>query len=201
MSMAISYEDWGRSSQKARTRAALIAAARELLAEGITPVVEHAAARASISRATAYRYFPNQESLLVAAHPEVKADSLLGPDAPTDPAARLDVVVTEAAKIFLGAERSYRTMLRHSLESDSHRTDLALRKGRRYLWITDALEPLQHRLSKAEFDRLVHAIAVTIGIEALVTLVDMGGLPREQAVEVTRWSAQALLESAIAESA
>jgi hypothetical protein len=109
--------------------------------------------------------------------------------------------VTEAAKIFLGAERSYRTMLRLSLESDSDRSDLALRKGRRYLWIRDALEPLQDRLAKAEFDRLVHAIAVAIGIEALVTLVDMGGLSREQAVEVTRWSAQALLEYAMAESA
>jgi AcrR family transcriptional regulator len=56
MSMSIPYETTGRTHQKARTRAALVAATRELLAEGITPTVEEAAGRAQISRTTAYRY-------------------------------------------------------------------------------------------------------------------------------------------------
>jgi AcrR family transcriptional regulator len=198
MSMSIPYEAWGRSSQKVRTRAALVDAARQLLAEGITPAVEQAAARAAISRATAYRYFPNLESLLVAAHPEVEADSLLGADAPSDPDERLDVVVKETANAFLNAEQSYRTMLRLSLEADH--SDLVLRKGRRYVWIRDALVPLETRLSKRDFERLVRAIGAVIGIEALVTHVDLGKLSRKQAVEVMRWSAQALLQVALAES-
>ena len=70
MSMSISYEQTGSPGSEARTRQALITAARDLLAQGATPTVEAAAAAASISRATAYRYFPNQHSLLVAAHPE-----------------------------------------------------------------------------------------------------------------------------------
>jgi len=197
--MSISYEKSGRSNQKERTRAALVGAARELLAEGETPIVERAAARASISRATAYRYFPNRQSLLVAAHPEVEADSLLGAEAPTDPAARLDAVVTETAKIFFDAEQSYRTMLRLSLEPGDDHPELALRKGRRFLWIRDALEPLTDRLSQTELDRLVHAIAVAVGIEALVTLIDLAGLSRTEAVEVMRWSARALLERALTE--
>ena len=70
----------GRTHQKARTRNALVDITRTLLASGRTPTVEEAAEAAGISRATAYRYFPNQRALLVAAHPEIDATSLLGDD-------------------------------------------------------------------------------------------------------------------------
>ncbi|HVS66202.1 MAG TPA: hypothetical protein VMT85_22175, partial [Thermoanaerobaculia bacterium] len=49
----------------------------------------------------------------------------------------------------LDAEQSYRTMLLLSLETGRDRGELALRKGRRYLWIRDALEPLRDRLPRA----------------------------------------------------
>ena len=65
------YESSGRTAQKSRTRLALVVATRELLAAGLTPKVEDAAERAGISRTTAYRYFPNQRSLLMAAHPTI----------------------------------------------------------------------------------------------------------------------------------
>lgn len=200
MSMSISYEETGRRRQKARTRADLVASARSLLAMGATPTVEEAAEAAGISRATAYRYFPNRESLLVAAHPEVETESLLGRDPPSDPAQRLDRVVVGLSEIFLGAEQSYRTMLRLSLQDDvADRGELVLRKGRRYLWIREALEPLADRLGSEPLDRLVHAVAAAVGIEALVTLVDLAGLTRGRAVEVVRWSAQALLAAALEE--
>lgn len=197
MSMSISYEDTGRRHQKARTRDALVRAARELVQKGVSPTVEEAAAAASVSRATAYRYFSNREALLVAAHPEVEVASLLGENPPEDVAVRLDLVVTGLARIFLESEESYRTMLRLSLEADSPGRELALRKGRRFLWIEDALEPLRARLPEDRFERLVHAISTTIGIEALVTLIDLGGLSRKRAVEVMRWSANALLRSSL----
>lgn len=201
MSMSISYEDTGRSNQKARTRAALVEGARKLLERGRTPTVEEAASAASISRATAYRYFPNQHELLVAAHPEVEAMSLLGEDPPQEAAARLDRVVGGLARIFLDSEQSYRAMLRLSLEVDVvDRGELVLRKGRRFLWIEDALEPLRARLRAEELDRLVHAVSATVGIEALVALLDLAGLSPERAVDVMRWSAQALLRTALAES-
>lgn len=201
MSMSISYDRSGRTAQKARTRAALVAAARELLVTGVTPTVEEAAAAASISRATAYRYFQNRHELLVAAHPEVEAASLLGPDPPQDPEARLDAVVKGLAKIFLEAEESYRAMLRLSLEpAVADRGELALRRGLRYRWLEDALEPLRERMGEAALARLVHALSVVVGIEALATLVDLAGLSRENAVEVMRWSARSLLRGALAET-
>ena len=41
--MSTAYETEGRTAQKQRTRAALVAAARDLVAEGLTPTVEDAA--------------------------------------------------------------------------------------------------------------------------------------------------------------
>lgn len=200
MIMSISYEETGRRNQKARTRSALVDAARALLEKGVTPTVEEAAEAAAVSRATAYRYFPNQQVLLVAAHPEVEVESLLGSDPPEDAATRLDMVVTGLAEIVLRSEQSYRTMLRLSLEDDGVvGGELTLRKGRRYLWIQDALQPVRGRMGEKEFERLVGAISVCVFVEALVTLVDLAHLSREDAVEVMRWSAQALLRAALAE--
>jgi hypothetical protein len=45
--------------------------------------------------------------------------------------------------------------------------------------------------------QLVYGIGATLGIEALVWLTDMGGLSREEAVEVMRSNARTLLRSAL----
>jgi AcrR family transcriptional regulator len=199
--MSVSYEEVGRRQQKARTRAALVAAARDLLSQGVYPTVEQAAEAAAVSRATAYRYFPNQSALLVAAHPEIEARSLLGDDPPREPEARLDAVVTALARMFLEAETTYRAMLRLALDPSAEEVEESdLRKGLRLDWIGEALAPLEGRLPAPELDRLVHAVAAVAGIEALVTLTDLVRLPRREAVEVMRWSARALLRSALAEA-
>ncbi len=202
MRMSIPYELAGRTQQKHRTRNALIAAARALVAEGVTPTVEEAAAAASISRTTAYRYFPNQGALLVASHPETEARSLLPEDAPEDPAQRLDVVIDAFSRLIVDTEPQQRTMLRLSLEADStQRAPLLLRQGRAIGWIEEALSPLRSQMSGPELRRLVLAIRSAAGIEALVWLTDVAGLSRKQAVKVMRWSAGALLRSALADTA
>jgi len=53
-----------RHRQKKRTRKALLDAAVELIRQGREPTVAEVAAVGEVSRATAYRYFPTQESLL-----------------------------------------------------------------------------------------------------------------------------------------
>lgn len=63
----------------------------------------------------------------------------------------------------------------------------------------DALSPLQGTISDADLHRLTRAIAATVGIDALVWMVDVAGLTREEAVELMRWSAQTLLRSALEE--
>ena len=192
------YEIGGRAEQKSRTRAALVAAARDLVAAGQSPTVEQAAAAAFVSRATAYRYFPNQHLLLMAAHPETGSRSMLGDDPPQDPADRLDTVVQAFTALIVETEAQQRTMLRLSLEPNADRTSLPLRQGRAIGWITEALEPLRDRLTNDELRRLVLAIRSAIGIEALVWLTDIAGLTRVDAVALMRWSAQSLLHATLA---
>jgi AcrR family transcriptional regulator len=200
MSMSISYERTGRTQQKARTRDALIAATRRLLAQGTTPTVEQAAAAAQISRATAYRYFPNQRALLAATYPLIDMPSLLPTPAPPDPATRLAAVADAQTQLVLELEPELRTQLRLALDPAAADPDhLPLRRGRRITWIQEGLAPLRGQLPEGELRRLVHAIGAVIGIEALVWLTDIAGLSRDQAVEVMRWSARSLLHAALAE--
>jgi AcrR family transcriptional regulator len=197
--MSISYEETGRTRQKARTREAIIGAARGLIAAGEMPTVGQAADVAGVSRATAYRYFPNQRGMLVSAHPQIEARSLLGSDPPDDVAERLDRVVEELTRMLLENEPGLRTMLRLSLEAEgAQRENLLLRQGRAIGWLEEALQPVRGKITKGELRRLAYAIRCAVGIEALVWLCDVGGLSRNDAVALMRWSARALLRSALA---
>jgi len=202
MGMSIPYELQGRTSQKARTREALVEAARSLLADGVTPTVEQAAARAAIARTTAYRYFPNQRALLLATYPELGTPSLLGADPPPDAATRLEVVTNQITRQVLDHEPELRAALRVSLEPSGLKGDPPqLRRARAIGWIEDALAPLRGEMSEHELHRLVLAIRAAIGIEALVWLTDVGKLSRADAVATMHWSARALLRSALEECA
>jgi hypothetical protein len=197
--MPVPYQETGRVQQKARTRDALVTATRELLASGVTPTVEEAATKGSISRTTAYRYFPTQHALLLAAYPEIEKESVLGDDPPTDVGARFDIVFTEMARQVTDNEITLRAMLRLSLETPSKRGELLLRRGRRRTWIADALAPLRANMPRADFDRLVLAVAVATGIETFVWLTDIAGQSRSQALKIMRFSAQTLLDAAAEE--
>src|SRR5262245_66399039 len=116
MSGSESYESTGRTAQKMRTRKALVDAARMLIVSGVIPTVEEAAAVAAISRTTAYRYFPNQRDLLVAAYPEMELRSLLGDKPPDAVEARLDAVVGEYLRQTIDNEAALRAALRLSLD-------------------------------------------------------------------------------------
>jgi AcrR family transcriptional regulator len=198
MNMSSPYERTGRTNQKARTRAAMLAATRELLAEGATVTVERAAERAAISRTTAYRYFPNQRELLLASYPGFESTSLLDADAPADPAVRLELVTEAIGRQLLEREPEMRAMLRLSLETPRATPDaLPLRQGRAIGWIEDALAPLRNELPAPELHRLAIAIRATLGVEALVWLCDIAGLTGEDAVALMRSSARTLLQAAI----
>ena len=192
------YEETGRTAQKRRTRDALIAAARELVACGATPTLDQVASRASISRTTAYRYFPNQRALLAAAHPETATRSLLPQDPPDDAGERLSIVIAAFTQLVVETEAQQRTMLRLSLQPDqAGQGSLPLRQGRGIPWIAEALEPLDATLNSEQLHQLALAIRSTTGIEALVWLTDVAGLDRSQATHLMRWAAQALLHSAV----
>jgi AcrR family transcriptional regulator len=194
------YVAGGRSRQKQRTRLALVAAARDLIARGnASPTVADAAEAASISRTTAYRYFPTQKSLLLAAHPEVVATSMLPPGVSDDPAERLEAAVRGFLAMVRETEAQQRTMLRLSLEPAPEARDLPLRQGRAIGWFGEALEPLTARLGDDGVRRIAVAVRAVAGIESLVWLTDVAGMSGDEAVDQMVWSAIAVLRRAVAE--
>ncbi len=200
MVMSTAYEQTGRARQKKRTRMALVAAARDLVARGgRPPTVSEAAEAASVSRTTAYRYFPTQTSLLLAAHPEVEATSMLPEDVSDDPEERVEAAVRAFMAMVVDTETQQRTMLRLSLETDTDSRQLPLRQGRAIGWFSEALEPLAGRLGDDGTRHLAIALRAVSGIESLVWLTDIAGLTREQAVEQMVWSAVALVRRAAGE--
>jgi AcrR family transcriptional regulator len=192
MGIVVPYEQSGRTSQKARTRRALVAAAQELLSEGVSPTVEQAADRAEISRTTSYRYFANQRALLVAAYPELEAPSLLAADAPADPVERVGAVAEHYAAQIIRHETALRAQLLLSLDPATGPDDLPLRQGRAITWYEDALAPLGEEIGEAQVRRLAVSIRAGSGIEAFVWLVDVAGLDRDAAAAVLRANAVAL---------
>jgi len=196
--MPVPYELSGRTNQKVRTREALITATRELLAQGVVPTMEGAAAAASVSRTTAYRYFPTLRDLLAAAYPHIEQRSLLGPDAPEDPAARLALVVEHHTRRILEHEPEMRAVLRLSLQG-VRPPELPMHRGLRIAWIEDALAPLLGQMAEDERRGLIHGIGATLGIEAFIWLTDIAGLSREQAAETIRSNALRILRAATAE--
>jgi AcrR family transcriptional regulator len=201
MVMSMADEQSGRARQKQRTRMALVAAARELVARGgRPPTVAEAAEAALVSRTTAYRYFPTQRSLLLAAHPEVAATSMLPGDVGEDPEERVAAVVRGFMAMVMDTEPQQRTMLRLSLEEDAESRHLPLRQGRAIDWFAEALEPLRVQLGDDGVRRLAIAVRAVSGIESLVWLTDVAGLTRDRAVEQMVWSAVALVRRTVQEA-
>jgi AcrR family transcriptional regulator len=198
MSRSISYVRQGRTNQKARTQAAMIEAVRQLLAEGLPITVEAAAARAGISRATAYRYFANRRELVTAAHPEIAATSLLPSDTSDDPVARVIAVAQAVMRLTIDWEPELRAALRLSLEPRGADHDLELRKARRITWFEDALAPARARLGDERTNRLAIALAAAVGIEPYIWLTDMAGLRPDDAADLLCSTAEALVKTRLA---
>jgi AcrR family transcriptional regulator len=199
-----------RSGQKRRTRGAILSAAVELMQRGETPTAQTVAAAADVSRRTVYQYFPTQEQLLTEAALEGirgQVDRALELAADHDVAARLDTLVDATLQSCIDNELLLRTMVRLTIEQrleeakgrPAHETPL--RGVRRIAWIEEALTPVRQALDDERYERLVSALAVCVGFEALLVLRDIRGLEAEEVKAVSRWMARALLHASLAEMA
>jgi AcrR family transcriptional regulator len=199
-----------RANQKARTRRALVEAARALMRRGAPPTVAEAAAAAGVSRASAYRYFPTQESL----HLEISSVSPLADPvekqveamAGGDAEARLLELLDAFNPIVLAEEASMRTALRAyrdawlAARGAGGEPPAPVREGRRMRWLDKALEPARGRLTPAQLRRLRAALALTLSIEGVVVMKDVCRVRDDaEALGVLRWAARALLRAGLAE--
>ena len=206
--MAVSEEETGRYRQRRRTRAAIVAAAADLLRAGRTPSVNDVADAADVSRRTVYLYFPTVEQLLLdatlgmlsqAAVDEAIEAADTGADAGERVAAMIRALHEMAAETLpLG-----RSLIRLTVAPDAALDDdgPAPRRGyRRVGWIERAIEPLRAQLEPDAFERLVSALAMVVGWEALIVLQDLRGLTPEEQLNTTLWTARALIDAAVAEA-
>jgi AcrR family transcriptional regulator len=191
-----------RPNQKHRTRKDLLQAAARLMKQNQKPSLEEIAAEALVSRATAYRYFPNLQSLLVEASLDVAfpdaADVFRGASH-TDPVSRLEHVDDALDTIIRDNEAALRTMLAYSLAYASDSTasnNLPARQNRRTPLIEEALRPAREQFKPATLKLLTSALALLLGTEAMVACKDVLQLDAAQARKVKRWAIRALVDAA-----
>lgn len=198
------------SNRSLRTRKDLLQAAARLLARagetgGAMPSMEEVAAEALVSRATAYRYFPNVEQLLVEAALDARMPEPqeLFPDAAEgDVLARIDRAEAAMHELSFGSEPQMRLMLAHSLQQSLGTADstLPVRQNRRLPLIEAALAPVRGRLGPARHRRLCEALAVFVGPEAMLVFRDVLRTDAARARQVKSWAVRALVRAALEEA-
>jgi len=191
----------GRWRQKRRTRKDLLDAAAELMRSGSAPTLEQVADAAMVSRATAYRYFPNLAALLNEAALEVSFPELadvLPDDAPRDPVERLDRVEAAVHGTIARNEVALRLMLAHALEqrATGGSSDAPVRQDRRSPLIAAALGPGKDQFRPGDAEMLKAALAVLIGTEAMVVFRDVLQMDDTRAQKTRRWAIRALCDAA-----
>jgi AcrR family transcriptional regulator len=193
----------GRPNQRRRTRKDLLNAASRLVKQGHKPSLEEVAEEALVSRATAYRYFPNAEALLVEASLDIAipdARELFQDESSEDPVWRVQLVDAALHDMILANETSLRMMLIHSLEQAMKETqegELTLRQNRRMSLIEAALKPVRQQFSAGALDTLSKALALIIGTEGMIVIKDVLQLDDADARKVKRWAIRALVEAAL----
>jgi AcrR family transcriptional regulator len=192
----------GRQQQKLRTRKDLLAAAARLMKQGQKPTLEEVAEAAMVSRATAYRYFPDIDALLQEATLDIAAPlaaDILGADAPAGAAARVERVDSALHDMVLSNEAALRVMLARSLErrlASGSDPDVPARQNRRTPLIEAALEPHRREFKPAALKTLVQALALVVGTEAMIVCQDVLQIDDQQARKVKRWAIRALVDAA-----
>lgn len=191
----------GRPAQRRRTRDAIVAATMRLLAEGRTPTIAEIASAADVARRTVYMHFSTLDQLILDASMGAMAGSEV--EAEFDPNAstpdRVDTIVEtlyEHADEWLPLGRRM-----VALTAAAPSTDGPHRGQRRVDWIERAVEPLRHRLSDEQHERLVSSLCVVLGWEAMIVLQDIRGHTRSREREVNSWAAQVLVRAMLEEAA
>lgn len=195
-------EAGGRVNQLRRTRKDLLNAAARLTRQGRHPSLEEVAEEAMVSRATAYRHFPDVGALLVEASLDIdtpRPEQIFRGGPAADPVARMERVDAALETMIRDNEVTLRLMMKHALERSLRRpADPAtpIRQNRRTPLIEAALEPARRDFRPAGLRTVTRALAMVVGTEAMLTLKDVLQLDDAEARRVRRWAIRALLDAA-----
>ena len=192
---------------KAATFHLLLDTAMELIQQrGHIPSVAEVAVRCKVSRATAYRYFPNRSALITAV-----VDTSLGPvrqftSAVPDGRARVHELFHRTFPRFKEFEPQMRAAAQLSLEHWAlERAGLLeeapYRRGHRVRLLEHALAPMAATLPAAVRDRLHRALSLVYGIEPYVILKDIWAQSDREVERIALWMADALIDAALRDAA
>jgi AcrR family transcriptional regulator len=190
-----------------RMRERLTAAARAQLRDGGPMTVDAVAARAGVSRATAYRHFLNNDAVLLWATRPAEAEVLVPPvpspagGEDADLADRAEALIRATARWAFEHERELRAVLALSLAENSAQRGLS-RRGRmqRDRWIDELLSGLPSDVPPATRSHLRAALMPLFGADAVVWTRDVADLSVPDAVDVLAWMARTLVTATLAES-
>jgi AcrR family transcriptional regulator len=193
------------SGPRVRTKRIMLDAAMRLMQDGLIPSVTDVAEEAQVSRATAYRYYPSQATLIQAAVDEALGPILAWQSESDDPEQRMGELLTFAYPRIEMYEATLRAALRLALDqwargqAGKMGEEATMTRGHRIGLLSSAIAPLKKNLGRRRFERLSQALSLIFGMEALVVLKDIWGLDVNQAEDVALWTCQALIRSAVEE--
>jgi AcrR family transcriptional regulator len=190
-----------RTNQQLRTRRDLVRAAARILKRGEAPTMESVAEEALVSRATAYRYFPNLDALLAEApldelvpDPEV----LFANDPSTDPVERLDRAEAALHEMVYENEMQLRVQLASGLSQRVNtKESTPARQNRRLPLIEAALVPVRDQIDDKSYDNLCAVLSLVFGTESMIVFRDVLPMSPDEARSVKSWALQALTEAAL----
>lgn len=167
--------------------------------------MEEVAEEALVSRATAYRYFPNVEALLAEASIDTlvpDAQTLFAAGAPADPVGRADHAEAALHEMTFRNEDKLRMLLVQTIQQALREDARAvpIRQNRRMALIEAALAPARRQLGEAAHHRLCAALAMIFGPESMVVFRDVLQVGAEEARQVKSWAVRALVRAALEEA-
>ncbi|SON55893.1 Bacterial regulatory protein, tetR family [Hartmannibacter diazotrophicus] len=185
------------SPSRRRTRQTLFKAALDLLEEGARPTIQDIAERASVSRASAYRYFSDPAELIDTALAETTSELLAFDAGSLDGSAadRAEQLVARRALVILANEALFRRGLASQNPGRGARppnADPDLGNA-----VKVALEPLESRLARQTHDQLAASLLLLAGPHAILGLRDSAALRPSDAEACLRWMARTLVTGAI----
>jgi AcrR family transcriptional regulator len=191
---------------RARMQKIMRDTAIRLMQGGQVPSVSDVAEAAEVSRATAYRYFPSQASIIQAAVNEALGPILDWQSSSDDADERISDLLAFAYPRMISHEATHRAALRLALEQWARRhagtlgAEARVVRGNRKALLTAAAKPLADKISKPAFDKLAQSLSLLFGVEAIIVLKDIWGLDGKEAQKVAAWAAHALVRAALSES-
>ncbi|MBI1219357.1 MAG: hypothetical protein GC186_12490 [Rhodobacteraceae bacterium] len=185
-----------RPQQRRRTREAILAGARALMARDEPVTVVAAAAEQGISKATAYRYFPDAQALVLEAGLDVQVlpyeAVVAGAEGLRD---RLIAVSVYMFALAQAHEAQFRRYLARTLDLAAEGRAPEQRRGaRRMDYLRHALAEAPGALPPDRAEALVAAMAAVTGIEALIALTDIARLSPAAAAVTARTLAEAVVD-------